>query len=177
MITRNRFIPGMNNRQAVLKVLESGDKYTAKDIIAELQKSDECNYAINTSAVIKAIYDLMTKDKVPIEKTLAGGKHKYYQLVYSTEFAYSTEQVKLTTLAIGERLNQTGLTRSSEITVSQKMMEACFHLVQSKPGAQITPDMIADWYELSDEEALVLFNNVIKAYEDQLRVHRSITLR
>ena len=171
MITRNRLIAGMNNRQAVLKVLESGDKYTAEDIIAELQKSDECNYAINTTSVIKAIYDLMNRNGVIIEKTSAGNKYKYYRLVTPTE------QAKLPTLAIGERLNRVNPTRSSEITVSQKMVEACFHLVQSKPGAQITPDMIADWYELSDEEALVLFNNVIKAYEDQLRVHRSITLR
>lgn len=159
-ITRNQLIPGMNNRQAVLKVLESGDKYTAEDIIAELQKHDEYNPAINTLAVIKAIAALMAKDKVPIEKTSAGSKHKYYQLVYSVN------QVK-----------RTRGTRSSEITISQKMVEACFHLVQSKPGAQITPDMIADWYELSDEEAMVLFNNVVKAYGNQLRVHHSITLR
>ena len=159
-ITRNRLIPDMNNRQAVLKVLESGDKYTAEGIVAELQKHDECNFAINTSAVIKAIADLMAKDKVPIEKTPAGSKRKYYQLVYSVN------QVK-----------RTRGTHSSEITISQKMVEACFHLVQSKPGAQITPDMIADWYELSDEEAMVLFNSVTKAYKDQLRVHRSITLR
>ena len=171
MITRNQIIAGMNNRQAVLKVLESGDKYTAEGIIAELQKYDECSSTINASAVIKAIYDLMTKDKVPIEKTLAGGKHKYYQLVYSSE------QVKLPTLAVGERFNRTGRTRSSEIIISQKVVDACFHLVQSKPGAQITPDMIADWYELSDEEAMVLFNSVAKAYGNQLRVHRSITLR
>lgn len=160
MITRNRLIAGMNNRQAVLKVLESGDKYMAEDIVAELKKYDECSSTVNVLAVIKAIYDLMTKDKVPIEKTSAGSKHKYYQLVYSVN------QVK-----------RTRGTHSSEITISQKMVEACFHLVQSKPGAQITPDMIADWYELSNEEAMVLFNNVVKAYEGQLRVHRSITLR
>ena len=159
-ITRNQLIPGMNNRQAVLKVLESGDKYMAEDIVTELQMHDQCNPAINTSAVIKAIADLMAKDKVPIEKTSAGSKRKYYQLVYSVN------QVK-----------RTRGTHSSEITISQKMVEACFHLVQSKPGAQITPDMIADWYELSDEEAMVLFNNVVKAYEGQLRVHRSITLQ
>ena len=171
MITRKQLIPGMNNRQAVLKVLESGDKYTAEDIAAKLQKQDQPNPAINASAVTKAIYDLMVKDGVTIEKTSAGSRHKYYQLVYSTE------QGKLPTLAVGERFNRTGWTRSSEITVSQKMVEACFHLVRSKPGAQITPDMIADWYELSDEEAMVLFNNVTKAYKDQLRVHRSITIR
>ena len=159
MITRNQLIAGMNNRQAVLKVLESGDKYTAEGIIAELQKYDEYSSTINASAVIKAIYDLMTKDKVPIEKTLAGGKHKYYQLVYSVNQVKHTKSVH------------------SEITVSQKMVEACFHLVQSKPVAQITPDMIADWYELSYEEAMVLFNSVVKAYGNQLRVHRSITLR
>ena len=158
-ITRNQLIPGMNNRQAVLKVLESGDKYTAEGIIAELQKYDEYNPAINASAVIKAIADLMAKDKVPIEKTSAGSKRKYYQLVYSVNQVKRTKSVH------------------SEITISQKMVEACFHLVQSKPGAQITPDMIADWYELSDEEAMVLFNSVVKAYEDQLRVHRSVTLR
>ena len=170
-ITRKQLIPGMNNRQAVLKVLESGDKYMAEDIIAELQKHDQYNPAINALAVTKAIYDLMIKDGVTIEKTSAGNKHKYYRL------ATPTEQAKLPTLAIGKRLNRVNPTRSSEIAVSQKMVEACFHLVQSKPGAQITPDMIADWYELSDEEAMVLFNNVTKAYEDQLRVHRSITLR
>ena len=159
-ITRNQLIPGMNNRQAVLKVLESGDKYTAKDIVTELQKHDQYNPTINTLAVIKAIADLMARDGVPIEKTSTGSKHKYYQLVYSVN------QVK-----------RTRETHSSEITISQKMVEACFHLVQSKPGAQITPDMIADWYELSDEEAIVLFNSVVKAYGDQLRVHRSITLR
>lgn len=158
-ITRNQLIPGMNNRQAVLKVLESGDKYTAEGIIAELQKQDQFNPAINTTAVIKAIADLMTKDKVPIEKTSAGSKHKYYQLVYSTEQVKRTKSVH------------------SEIIISQKVVKACFHLVQSKPGAQITPDMIADWYELSDEEAMVLFNSVVKAYGNQLRVHHSITLR
>lgn len=170
-ITRNRLIPGMNNRQAVLKVLESGDKYTAEDICDELRDPIRPNPAINKSAVTKAICDLMTRDEVTIEKTSVGNKHKYYRLVTPTE------QAKLPTLAIGERLNRVNPTRSSEITVSQKMVEACFHLVQSKPGAQITPDMIADWYELSDEEAMVLFNNVVKAYEGQLRVHRSITLR
>ena len=165
----------MNNRQAVLKVLESGNKYTAKDIIAELQKQDQFDPAINTVAVIKAIYDLMLKDGVIIEKTPASNKHKYYRLVTPTE------QAKLPTPAIGERFNRIEGHRTvahrGEITVSQKMVEACFHLVQSKPGAQITPDMIADWYELSDEEAMVLFNNVAKAYGNQLRVHHSITLR
>ena len=175
MITRKQLIAGMNNRQAVLKVLESGDKYTAEGIITELQKYDEYNPTINTTAVIKAIADLMTKDKVPIEKTSAGSKHKYYQL------ATRIKQVKLPTLAIGERFNRIEghriVAHQGGITFSQKVVDACFHLVQSKPGAQITPDMIADWYELSDEEAMVLFNNVAKAYEDQLRVHRSITLR
>ena len=165
-ITRKRLVPGKSNKQAVLEVLESGDKFTAEEVCNRLKDPerpyhpDRPNPVLKPKAVIKAIADLINKDGVTIEKTPAAGKQRYYRYIQTVE------QVK-----------RTKTMHSSEMVVSSAMVDACFHLVQSKPGAQITPDMIADWYELSAEEATVLFNKVSKIYENQLRIHRSIALR
>ena len=162
-ITRQRLVPGKSNRQAVMEVLESGDKFTAEDVCTRLKDPNRPYHpdqVLKPGAVIKAIADLINKDGVTIEKTPAAGKQRYYRYIQTVE------QVK-----------RTKTMHSSEMVISSAMVDACFHLVQSKPGAQITPDMIADWYELSAEEATVLFNKVSKTYEDQLRIHRSIALR
>lgn len=152
--------PVKTNLMVVKEALEAyGDYISPVDLSALV--TPEGQEPADKTVICNTIYQLKHRGhNIAIRNP--SSKAVQYKLIIDSREEQSTPRAK-----------EQAPVQTSKAPTSQNVQLA-YYFIMSYGGRQVDPDMLADHFNLDDEQALVLFNKVVQQYGDQLRVHRTV---